>query len=56
MDPYNLGFLGPPKETAERDLEQALSDRIVETLREPGPGFAFVGRWCTWMLTPLGSC
>ena len=29
---------------AELELEQALMDRIVETLRELGPGFAFVGR------------
>jgi hypothetical protein len=29
---------------AERDLEQALIDRLVHTLREFGPGFAFVGR------------
>jgi RecB family endonuclease NucS len=29
---------------AERELEQALLDRIVETLRELGAGFAFVGR------------
>lgn len=43
-DPYNLEFLGLTKEAAERDLEQALTDRIVETLRELGPGFAFVGR------------
>ena len=33
-------FLG---EVDERDLEQALTDRIVDTLRELGPGFAFVG-------------
>lgn len=25
-------------------MEQRLTDRIVETLRELGPGFAFVGR------------
>lgn len=29
---------------AERDLEQALLGRIVETLQELGPGFAFVGQ------------
>jgi predicted nuclease of restriction endonuclease-like (RecB) superfamily len=43
-DPYALEFLGLTGEIAERDLEQALMDRIVETLRELGPGFAFVGR------------
>ena len=43
-DPYNFEFLGLSGEVAERDLEQALMDRIVDTLRELGPGFAFVGR------------
>lgn len=43
-DPYALEFLGLTGELAEQDLEQALMDRIVETLRELGPGFAFVGR------------
>lgn len=31
-------------EVSERDLEQAPMDRIIDTLRELGPGFAFVGR------------
>ncbi|HET7415660.1 MAG TPA: PDDEXK nuclease domain-containing protein [Arthrobacter sp.] len=43
-DPYIFEFLGLSGEVAERDLEQALTERIVETLRELGPGFAFVGR------------
>lgn len=43
-DPYAFDFLGLSAEVAERDLEQALMDRIVETLRELGPRFAFVGR------------
>jgi predicted nuclease of restriction endonuclease-like (RecB) superfamily len=43
-DPYAFVFLGLSGEVAERDLEQALMDRIVDTLRELGPGFAFVGR------------
>ena len=43
-DPYAFEFLGLSGEVAERDLEQALTDRIVDTLRELGPGFAFVGR------------
>ncbi len=43
-DPYNFEFLGLTGEVAERDLEQRLMDRMVETLRELGPGFAFVGR------------
>jgi predicted nuclease of restriction endonuclease-like (RecB) superfamily len=43
-DPYNFEFLGLSGEVAERHLEQRLTDQIVETLRELGPGFAFVGR------------
>jgi len=43
-DPYHFEFLDPSGRIAERDLEQRLTDRIVETLRGPGPGFAFVGR------------
>ena len=43
-DPYVFDFLGLTDDVAERDLEQALMDRIVETLRELGAGFAFVGR------------
>jgi len=43
-DPYALEFLGLTGDVVERDLEQALMDRIIETLRELGPGFAFVGR------------
>ncbi|TFC86409.1 DUF1016 family protein [Cryobacterium sp. TmT2-59] len=42
--PYVFDFLELTEEAAERDLEQALMDRIVETLRELGKGFAFVGR------------
>jgi predicted nuclease of restriction endonuclease-like (RecB) superfamily len=43
-DPYNFEFLGLSGEVAERDLENALTARMTETLRELGPGFAFVGR------------
>lgn len=43
-DPYNFEFLGLSGEVAERELENALTSRITETLRELGPGFAFVGR------------
>lgn len=43
-DPYNFEFLGLSGEVAERDLENALTNRITETLRELGPGFSFVGR------------
>jgi hypothetical protein len=43
-DPYNFEFLGLSGGVAERDLENALTHRFTETLRELGPGFAFVGR------------
>lgn len=43
-DPYSFEFLGLSGQVAERDLEQALTDRITETLTELGHGFAFVGR------------
>jgi predicted nuclease of restriction endonuclease-like (RecB) superfamily len=43
-DPYVFDFLDLTGEVAERELEQALMDRIVDTLRELGAGFAFVGR------------
>lgn len=43
-DPYALQFLAVDGDTSERDLEQRLVDRILETMRELGPGFAFVGR------------
>ena len=43
-DPYVFDFLDLTDDAAERDLEQALMDRIVDTLRELGSGFAFVGR------------
>jgi predicted nuclease of restriction endonuclease-like (RecB) superfamily len=36
-DPYNFEFLGLSGQVAERDLEQALMDRITDTLR--GNGF-----------------
>lgn len=43
-DPYVFDFLGLGTEAAERDLEQAMMDRLVEVLRELGPGWAFVDR------------
>ncbi|MBG6215577.1 putative nuclease of restriction endonuclease-like (RecB) superfamily [Arthrobacter sp. CAN_A6] len=42
-DPYAFEFLGLSGDVAEKDLEQAPMNRIVDTLRELGPGFAFVG-------------
>ncbi len=43
-DPYVLDFVALDGDAAERELEQALVDRIIDTLRELGVGFAFVGR------------
>lgn len=43
-DPYTLDFLAIESDASERRLEERLVDRIVDTLRELGPGFAFVGR------------
>lgn len=43
-DPYVFDFLGLGAEAAERDLEQAMMDRLVDVLRELGPGWAFVDR------------
>lgn len=43
-DPYVLDFLAVDGDAKERELEQGLVDRIIDTLRELGEGFAFVGR------------
>jgi len=43
-DPYVFDTLGLAAPIAERDLEQALMDRLQATLLEFGQGMAFVGR------------
>lgn len=43
-DPYALQFLAVHSEASERELEQRMLDRISDTMREFGPGLAFVGR------------
>jgi len=43
-DPYVFDFLDLAGTVAERDLEQALMDRLQAFLLELGHGFAFVGR------------
>jgi predicted nuclease of restriction endonuclease-like (RecB) superfamily len=43
-DPYILDFLAVDGGSQEREFEQALVDRIIDTLRELGEGFAFVGK------------
>jgi hypothetical protein len=41
-DPYVFDFLGLAGEVAERDMEQAPMDRIVDTVRELGAGFKYL--------------
>ncbi|MCL4852483.1 MAG: DUF1016 family protein [Bryobacteraceae bacterium] len=43
-DPYTLDFLMLSEDAQERDLEQALINRIQKFLLELGMGFAFLGR------------
>jgi len=43
-DPYVFDHLSMSRPVAERDLEQALMDRLQATLMEFGRGMAFVGR------------
>ena len=43
-DPYALQFLAVDGDATERELEQRMVDRILDTMQELGPGFAFVGR------------
>jgi predicted nuclease of restriction endonuclease-like (RecB) superfamily len=43
-DPYIFDFLGLTDRATERVIEQALTDRLQDTLAELGQGFAFVGR------------
>ncbi|WP_317230860.1 PDDEXK nuclease domain-containing protein [Clavibacter sp. MX14-G9D] len=43
-DPYVFDFLEVGGTLSERAMEQALIDRLADTLRELGSGFAFVGR------------
>ncbi|NLV78869.1 MAG: DUF1016 domain-containing protein [Rhodococcus sp.] len=43
-DPFALEFLAIDSDASERELEERLVARIIDTLRELGRGFAFVGR------------
>ncbi|MEU8709333.1 PDDEXK nuclease domain-containing protein [Streptomyces sp. NPDC048565] len=43
-DPYRLDFTQLSDTAAERDLEDALTSKIIQFLTELGFGFAFVGR------------
>lgn len=43
-DPYHFDFLGLEDDAQEREIEQALTQRITDFMLELGKGFAFVGR------------
>jgi predicted nuclease of restriction endonuclease-like (RecB) superfamily len=43
-DPYVFDFLDLAERSRERVIENALTERLQDTLAELGPGFAFVGR------------
>jgi predicted nuclease of restriction endonuclease-like (RecB) superfamily len=43
-DSYVFDFLGLTERASERDVEQAMMDKLQDTLMELGNGFAFVGR------------
>ncbi|PWV46223.1 PDDEXK nuclease domain-containing protein [Chitinophaga sp. S165] len=43
-DPYHFDFLGLEDDAQEREIEQALTRRIMDFMLELGKGFAFVGR------------
>ena len=43
-DPYVFDHLALTERASERELEQALMDRLQQTLQAPGHGMAFVGR------------
>jgi len=43
-DPYHFDFLGLEDDAHEREIEHALTRRIMDFMLELGKGFAFVGR------------
>lgn len=43
-DPYNFDFVAINKDYNERELKDALTEKVVKLLMEMGKGFAFVGR------------
>lgn len=43
-DPYNFDFVAVNRDYNERELKDALTDKVVKLLLEMGKGFAFVGR------------
>lgn len=43
-DPYNFDFVAVNRDYNERELKDALMDKVTKLLLEMGKGFAFVGR------------
>lgn len=43
-DPYNFDFIAINKDYNERQLKDALTEKVVKLLMEMGKGFAFVGK------------
>ena len=43
-DPYNFDFIAINRDYNERELKDALTEKVVKLLIEMGKGFAFVGR------------
>ncbi|MDF3308870.1 PDDEXK nuclease domain-containing protein [Rhodococcus sp. T2V] len=54
-DPFTLEFLAIDGDAAERQLEDRPVKRIIDTLRELGSGFAFVGARTTSMSKAMMS-
>jgi len=43
-DPYNFDFISVNKDYSEKELKDALTEKVIKLLIEMGKGFAFVGR------------
>lgn len=43
-DPYNFDFIAVNRDYNERELKDALTEKVIKLLMEMGKGFAFVGR------------
>lgn len=43
-DPYNFDFVAINRDYNERELKDALTEKVIKLLMEMGKGFAFVGR------------
>lgn len=43
-DPYNFDFIAVNRKYTEKELKDALTEKVIKLLIEMGKGFAFVGR------------